>query len=105
MSNLLMKKISAIPDGIYRPFTEYAMNILSDFNYTHSNIKIIEKMDMITEYEFANCAEIEGRLLIIENTESRIRYFEFEDEEYTLIFDGTLDEYTRRYKSIIHTLF
>ena len=88
-----LKNISTIPTGLYKSFSTYALDTITDAHYSVHEIKVIEKFKVTHDPDFSSCAELEGFLGIVYNKDGAawIDFYEFEEEVYSQIYSGTID--------------
>lgn len=88
-----LKNISTIPTGLYKSFSTYALDTITDSHYSVHEIKVIEKFKVTHDPDFSTCAELEGFLGIVYNKDGAawIDFYEFEEEVYSQIYNGTID--------------
>jgi hypothetical protein len=93
----LLKNISTIPTGLYKSFSTYALDTITDAHYSVHEIKVIEKFKVTRDPDFSSCAELEGFLGIAYNKDGAawIDFYEFDDEIYTQIYSGTIGDFAR----------
>lgn len=90
--NSFVKRLESVPTGLYKKFSEYALNIITTTPYNPDEIKVIENLHISHDSDFSNCADIEGCLGIVYTKDEvlHIAFYEFDNEEYTPIYDGTI---------------
>ena len=73
-----------------RQLTKYALEALKEGGYDLKNVRVVEKVAVVTGIGNTSCAELEGVLYVIHGSSARADVYVLDDDAYYMTYSGPI---------------
>ena len=73
-----------------RQLTKYALEALKEGGYDLKNVRVVEKVVVVTEIGNTSCAELEGILYVIQDGGAKADVYVLDDDAYYMTYSGPI---------------